>query len=227
MYLKSGHSGPLLRICPPEKSEWLREHHSHKHTHTTITPTPTNYTYQLVPSLGSCTLASLSMRILFRSESAVPSSPPSLEILFQSSGSNTRLLPLSARTSASVLLTDAGVQKHVQRINISATGNIDAPTRPPLAPRTPGDRLSAPPRLAGPAASAGARPRSPYEPFPTSPLLPIDRRRPSRRLPGYELRGLTPCRDRAVQTKIRLTGPRGVRATSIRPDPTPRVHHTP
>ena len=132
-----------------------------------------------------------------------------------------------ARTSASVLLSDDGVQKHVQKINISAIGTIDALTRPPLAPRTPGDRLSAPPRLAGPAASAGARPRSPYEPFPPSPLLPIDRRRPPRRLPGYELRGLTPCRDRAVQTKIRLTGPRGVRATSIRPDPTPRVHHTP
>ena len=133
----------------------------------------------------------------------------------------------AARTSASVLLSDDGVQKHVQKINISATGTIDALTRPPLAPRTPGDRLSAPPRLAGPAASAGARPRSPYEPFPPSPLLPIDRRRPPRRLPGYELMGLTPYRDRAVQTKIRLTGPRGVLVTSIRPDPTPRVHHTP
>ena len=129
-----------------------------------------------------------------------------------------------ARTSASVLLTDVGVQRHVQKINISATGTIDALTRPPLAPRTPGDRLSAPPRLAGPAASAGARPRSPYEPFPTSPLLPIDRRRPSRRLPGYELRGLTPCRDRAVQTKIRLTGPEGLEL--LAPDQTTRREST-
>ena len=38
-------------------------------------------TYQLVPSLGSCTLASLSMRILFRSDLDVPSLPPSSTIL--------------------------------------------------------------------------------------------------------------------------------------------------
>ena len=31
-----------------------------------------NYTYQLDPSLGSCTLASLSIRILFRRDSGVP-----------------------------------------------------------------------------------------------------------------------------------------------------------
>jgi len=48
--------------------------------------------YQLVPSLGSYTLASLSIQILLRSDFFVPLSPPSATILSQSAGSRTRPL---------------------------------------------------------------------------------------------------------------------------------------
>ena len=67
---------------------------------------------------------------------------------------------------------------------------------------------------------AGAGRDPPYDAPRGFPSPPIDRRRPPLRLPGYELRGLTPCRDRAVQAKIRLTGPEGLEL--LAPDPTTR-----